>query len=441
MNHTNYHPILLELHQKLENKYVSEYMDSCLGKFQKEDARSLLMTLLIIHIQGYEYLEHYKECEKTLLKELENLCPLVKSDELKKSLDAIKSSMPTWKLLLLQKKLIEEEIPQLCGKDEKGLTILDLDWTTFISFSKQREGAEVGANKKNKGKAGFNLSLAFISEVFVDSKLFPGNKNPKDFLAKHVSRSISLGYKFDAVRGDAAYGNAPNIKFLQDRKKHYLLGASRPMECVVQGISKFRKLTNAGSQKIKTIHKGLSAIDLGEQNLENSETKEYVTTRVIICRRIQRRRRKNGKYKVKHYYYAIVTDLSWSVTKIVKHYQQRQKIENAIKELKYHYFLSRMPRKGLKANEFFIITKILAMSLLKAFAISYLPRKFFTMRRKTLLRKVFDSAIVACKFLNYSQLVLKIEYRSESKNLWYVKRLCNKILANHSRLACSEYAA
>jgi hypothetical protein len=70
-----------------------------------------------------------------------------------------------------------------------------------------------------------------------------------------------------------------------------------------------------------------------------------------------------------------------------------------------------------------------------------LPRNFLTMRRKTLLCKVFDSAIVACKFLNYSQLVLKIEYCSESKHLWYVKRLCNKILANHFRLACSEYIA
>ncbi|MCP4113708.1 MAG: transposase, partial [Desulfobacteraceae bacterium] len=46
---------------------------------------------------------------------------------------------------------------------------------------------------------------------------------------------------------------------------------------------------------------------------------------------------------------------------------KRQCIEAGFRELKNHYHLERLPFKGLRANEFWIMCKIMAMTLFKIF--------------------------------------------------------------------------
>ena len=244
-----------------------------------------------------------------------------------------------------------------------------------------------------KGKPCFKPLFTFLGKVFIDCKLCPGKSNPKVYFQKMVKRAISMGHKFFAVCGDAAFGNVQNVLFLTKLSLHYALGSSKQLGIVSDGIETFKKLRRKGVSKIIGIKKGIHFFDYGFQYIGQIGFRA-IYTRVIIGCRIHRRRNKKGKLKVRYYYYSIITDLDWSLTKVIKYYRTRQNIENAIKEIKYHYSLNRMPHRNRKANEFYIASRILAMSMVKLFQLTHLPKSLQSMRRKTLIRKVFASALL-----------------------------------------------
>jgi hypothetical protein len=291
--------------------------------------------------------------------------------------------------------------------------VADIDVTTLQSSSYEKEGAEAGYNKKNKGKPCFQLSATFIGKFFVDAKLFPGCNNPKDFFQKAVKRAISLGFGIEIVRGDSAYMTLGNLLFLIKLSLGYAIGAPASFKVVKDGRQRFKKLARENSSLIIPISKGIAILDMGQVTLKNG-----VETRLIIVRRISRKK-KNGKWQIRKYYYGIASNLELSAKKLYKFYHKRQCIEAGFRELKNHYNLERLPFHALKANEFWIMCKIMAMTLFKIFQAEMLPKSLHSLLRKTLLRRIFH------KGLHFGESG-KVKARPKTRYTWLLQRLLCK---------------
>ncbi|MCP4348354.1 MAG: transposase, partial [Desulfobacterales bacterium] len=159
--------------------------------------------------------------------------------------------------------------------------------------------------------------------------------------------------------------------------------------------------------------KGVAVLDLGRVTLENG-----IRPRLIIVRRISRTK-KNGRWRVRTFYYGIATNLDLTAPKLYAFYHRRQCIEAGFRELKNHYHLERLPFQSLKANEFWIMCKITAMTLFKIFQHEMLPKALRSLLRKTLSRRIFRKGFR----LTPSE---KLEVVSKSKYTWLLRRLLCK---------------
>ncbi|MCP4130832.1 MAG: transposase, partial [bacterium] len=147
-----------------------------------------------------------------------------------------------------------------------------------------------------------------------------------------------------------------NLLFLTKLSPGYAIGAPATFSVVKNGREDFKKPARKKSSAVISAGKGIALLDLGQTVLSNG-----VWTRIIIVRRINRTK-KNGKWQVKTYYYAIAGNLELSALLLYKFYHKRQCIEAGFRELKNHYHLERLPFQNLKANEFWIMCKITAMT-------------------------------------------------------------------------------
>ena len=159
--------------------------------------------------------------------------------------------------------------------------------------------------------------------------------------------------------------------------------------------------------------KGIAILDLGQVTLKNG-----VLTRIIVIRRINRQK-KDGKWQKNIYYYAVAGNLELSAGSLYRFYHKRQCIEAGFRELKNHCSLERLPFQGLKANEFWILCKIMAMTLFKIFQAEMLPKSLHSLLRKTFMRRILQKGL----YLGESE---KVKVRPKSRYTWLLRRLLCK---------------
>lgn len=214
-----------------------------------------------------------------------------------------------------------------------------------------------------------------------------------------------------------------NLLFLEKLSLSYVLGIKTSLISLKKGKILFKKLARNASPKIIHITKGSAMLDLGFINVAAAKH-EPVLRRVVLCRRIHRKRKKNDKWKIKTYFYALVTDFDWSPRKIFAFYHQRQNIENAFKEIQHHYGFAKLcSHSSLKVNEFWMITKIFAMTMAKIFAFNILSKRFRTMYLRTIIQEFFSNSI--CHASDF-----KVHLAPKCKHLWHIRRIFVKITKN-----------
>jgi hypothetical protein len=373
----------------------------------------MLMSILIQPIIGIEYQQHYRDLFPELKQYYAPYFSLYGVDTIKALLHNITNSMAAWKVFLFQSRLLRTRAPQLLDPLEQR--VLDVDVMTMRSTASTREGAEFGYNKKSKGKPCFQLSASFIGRVFVDAKLFWGHHNPKDFFRKTVKRAIALGLAIDMVRADSAYLTYKNLRLLESRSLGYAIGAPGTFTAVKDGKLLFKRLARQNSSRILPVAKGVSVVDLGYVQLPGN-----LQTRLVIVRRISRRKnKKTGTWKIRTYYYSIASNLDLSARKLYQFYHQRQRIESGFRELKQQYHIERLPVQNLKGNEFWIVCKILAMTLFKIFQLETLPEHLHSLQRKTLFRRIFQTGL-RLHASGHVHIAPKSKYR------WLLQRILSK---------------
>ncbi len=220
------------------------------------------------------------------------------------------------------------------------------------------------------------------------------------------------------------YGQADNLLFLEKLSLTYAIGITTTLTAIKEAKKRFKKLARKKSSKIIHITQGIAIMSLGIVNVANKD-ETPVFRHVILCRRIHRRK-KNGKWKVKRYFHAIVTDLDMTPRAIYKFYMNRQVIENGFKELRYHYNVNNFCKNGkksLKANELWIASKMFAMTMYKIFAETMISKRLRSKRRRTLLRDLFENTIAEVQGK-------KVILRRTPKHLWHIKRIFTKLEQN-----------
>jgi hypothetical protein len=390
---------------------IDTYLFRILIFFGVSDPMRLFRSVIIQQLIGIEYQYHYRQFYPEIRSYFASCCSLYGADIIIETVSKITTSMASWKVILIHAGLVRARCPKLLYSD--GKIVADIDVTTLRSSSSAKEGAEAGYNKKNRGKPCFQLSATFIGKIFVDAKLFPGCSNPKDFFQKAVKRAISLGFAIDTVRADTAYMTLENLLFLIKLSLGYAIGISASFNVVKEGIEKFGQLSRQKSSRIVHAGKGIALLDIGQVSLKGG-----IQTRLLIVRRISRKKKK-GIWHIKTYYYGISSNLELSPLKLYRFYHKRQCIEAGFRELKNHYNLERLPFRNLKANEFWIVCKIMAMTLLKIFQQELLPKSLHSLLRKTLFRRIFRKGL-------YSDKSGKVQAVPKSRYTWHLRRMLCK---------------
>jgi len=393
---------------------IDTYLLKIFKFFSIVNPMRMFRSVILMQIMGVEYQNHYRQFYPEIKSYFSSYCMLYGVDKIMEAVGKLTNSMASWKLIMIQSGLVKIRCPQLLScPGAAGRRVADIDVTTLQSSSSVKEGAVPGFNKKAKGRPCFQLSAAFIGRIFVDAKLFPGGANPKDFFQKAVKRLISLGQRIDIVRADSAYMTHENLLFLEKLSLGYAIGAPATFKAVQIGKTIFKKLARLKSSAIIPAGKGVALYDMKKVTLTSG-----VKTRIVIVRRINRTQKK-GKWHVTTYFYGISSNMELSAVKLYRFYHKRQCIEAGFRELKNHYHLERLPFQGLKANEFWVISKITAMTLIKIFQAEMLPKALQTLLRKTLFRRIFQKGLHLDK-------TGKVQARRRNKYTWHLRRLLCK---------------
>jgi hypothetical protein len=374
------------------------------------DPVRLFISVMVQSLSGIEYQSHcreqFPEMKKFYSGQFKIYCP----EKIRDYISRIANGMAAWKLFLFQAYIVRTQCPELI---ESG--VLDIDVKTIRSASSLKEGAEIGFNKKAKGKPRFQMSASFIGRIFVDMKLFPGGMNPKNFFQKSVKRVKTLGMRFETVRADSAYLTAENLLFLTKLSLRYAIGAPAVFSAVKKGIEAFKKAARQKSPAVISAAKGVSIMDLGRVMIAPG-----VETRIIIVRRISRKKnRRTGQWKVRTYFYGIASNLKLTPAKLYAFYHKRQCIEAGFRELSGHYNLERLPFRGLKANEFWTVCKIIAMTVFKMFQKAFLPESLQHLLLKTFLRRILLNGLKPAG-------AGEVEILPKAKHTWLLRRILSK---------------
>ena len=255
-------PIILFSYKILKDSpWVDWYLKGVCSIIRVNVPMMLIMTLLVVHLGGFECISHFQKQYSGCLSVINGNFPIFCADTLREILLLVPGSMISWKLFLLQRRIVDEYAPSLC--EGKYGRVLDIDGMALVSYSKDREGSDFGHSKKFKGRRLLQISGSFIGKIFIDCKLFGGNSSTLTFFKKAVKRAKSLGYLFDTVRADALYGQADNLLFLEKLSLTYAIGITTTLTAIKEAKKRFKKLARKKSSKIIHITQGIAIMSLG----------------------------------------------------------------------------------------------------------------------------------------------------------------------------------
>ncbi len=141
---------LFEKHQTITDTYIFKLF----MHFGVANPMRLFRSIILYHLMGVECHSHYRQFYPEIKSYFGSYCSLYGVDRMMGSIRKITTGMASWKLTLIQAGLIKIYCQRLI-RDKKGRVILDIDVTALKSASSEKEGAEAGYNKKNKGKPCF----------------------------------------------------------------------------------------------------------------------------------------------------------------------------------------------------------------------------------------------------------------------------------------------
>ena len=114
-------PIILFSYKILKDSpWVDRYLKGVCSFIKVNVPMTLLMSLLVIHLGGFECLSHFQKQYASCLSVINGNFTLFCVDRLRDILLLVPGSMITWKIFLLQRRLVDQYAPSLTSIEYSG---------------------------------------------------------------------------------------------------------------------------------------------------------------------------------------------------------------------------------------------------------------------------------------------------------------------------------
>jgi hypothetical protein len=256
--------------------------------------------------------------------------------------------------------------------------ILDLD-TTILTVYGRLEEARKGYNPHKPGRLSYHPLLCFEAHTqdCLHERFCPGGESTglekKRFIEESLSKLPPHIYRI-RLRGDSKWYDRKILPFLDDNNIGYTIVArvSQPIQRIVGGLRyhKFKRDWEAAEFKY--------------------QPHQYTPHRFIVVRRFLSE--EDGAqltlFTLKNYaYHVIVTNLDLPPESVWRFYCDRARIELNIKELKWDYYLSKIPTKSFSANQSYFHLLLFAYNIVNWFKRLCLPKQFHYATLQTIRRE------------------------------------------------------
>jgi len=264
--------------------------------------------------------------------------------------------------------------------NKKELT-LDID-ATVVGTEKR------GARATYLGGRGYQPQLGHLAELrsFLVSNLRNGDvPSSKDVLPylEACKANMPEGAHIGLLRADAAYYQRDVLKWCVENGSDFLIRAGRDLAT----IRAIREIPDTAWERY-----------VDSDGFEHSDAEVASTYhsmegvgwfRLVVLRR----RRNRGQYDLfwgQHMYYPVATSLACSAQEVIRLYNQRGRMEDAIGQMKCDFGLSAMPCSDIKANAVWVAIGILAFTLFTIFKSLVLGADWVFRKAKAVRFHIFD---------------------------------------------------
>ena len=245
--------------------------------------------------------------------------------------------------------------------------ILDFD-TTILTVYGRLEEARKGYNPYKPGRLSYHPLVCFEvhTQDCLHEKFRPGGEptgiEKKKFIEEALAKLPSSIYRI-RIRGDSKWYDREILPLLDEKKVGYAIVArvSQPIQRILGGLRyhEFRKDWEAAEFKY--------------------QPHQYTSHRFIVVRRPLPEKDDSQLTLFtlkKHAYHVIVTNLQLPPESVWRFYCDRARIELNIKELKWDYYLSKIPTKSFSANKAYFHLLLFAYNIVNWFKRLCLPKQF-----------------------------------------------------------------
>lgn len=256
--------------------------------------------------------------------------------------------------------------------------ILDFD-STILTVYGRLEKATRGYNPHKPGRLSYRPLLCFeahtqdcLHEKFRSGE--PTGLERKTFIEEALSKLPTHIYRI-RVRGDAKWCDREVLPLLEQNRISYAIVArvSRPIQRLLGGL------------RYHEFKKGWEAAEFQYQ------PHRYRPHRFIVVRRPRPEKNSNQLTLFtlkKHAYHVVVTNLMLPPESVWRFYCDRAEIELNIKELKWDYYLSKIPTKSFLANRVYFHLLLFAYNIVNWFKRLCLPEQFQYATLQTIRREL-----------------------------------------------------
>lgn len=300
--------------------------------------------------------------------------------------------------------------------------MIDFDDTVCTIFGNQ-EGSAIGYNPRYKGRPSYKEKIGMISltNELLDITLEDGNHHSNHnfiaFLEEVISR-LPSNWVLKRIRLDKGFFDEKLFEYCEKNCIEYVVKAKmyNSLKSVVNYVNNLP--AEYPWQKLNSVY-SVTEIEVPLPNWSKAR-------RIVIVRK----KIKNDSLQLRlfgeeqYIYQAIVTNAdNLTAIEVFNDYNQRCNIENKIDELKDGFYFDQNSLINKKANELFLLLKMIAYNLQNWFKSAILPEEFKQTEIPTLRRIFYKVAGNICGSGRYQH----IKYMMQEKLQYLIEHVREKL--------------
>jgi hypothetical protein len=272
---------------------------------------------------------------------------------------------------------------------DEAPVIADLDLSVKSTEGRKRQDATPGHNPKHKGRDCYQWAVAFVSGLVVWQQLCRGNTSGQGLVGTALEALRQRLPRLDRFRLDGGFLSAKVLNLLVEQEVHFLTKAGSKLKSIRTLLAQTR------ADQWQSYDENTRLRRCRKVQLLDDFTTPVTVVLVECRRRIKKMRKGRLRWKIKIFYYAIVTDQHhWSTAKIYETYKKRWAVENFFKESNQSFSSGKLPSSGFRGNQFFLALLSVVYNLMQFFKRDGLPRSYGAMNFATVRRHFLEHAVV-----------------------------------------------